>query len=162
MANETYYYFGAYLKITVNEIEIKEFFIGCKNGHSGGGNYCQTCGEPVGNQSRIVTTYPTWIYDELLDDPKWEDVLSVMTPPSLYKTGVIIAKGNLSKPRGEWIVLNRWDDSVQIKDFPSESEITEMKNQLQDNYIDVISALQELDSVALVEVKAGYVMDAEY
>lgn len=162
MSNLTCYYFGAYLKIKVEKIKKKNRFLGCKNGHRERGPHCALCGLVVGEQSEIVSVYPTLIYDHLLDDEKWVDVLKVITPPELCGTGAIIAVGNLNESNSEWLYLDGYYHEVQIKDFPSPDDIAAMIAGQRTNYADIITELRKSRNVIRVEEKAGYVLNQEY
>lgn len=162
MSNRTYYYFGAYLEIDVLEVTFQRKFQGCSNGHKSYNNnkYCAECGSRIGVQSEIVTEFPTWI-ESLIGD-KWEDVLSVITPPTMFQTGTIIAAGN-AVPGGKWLYLDQWgDEKIQIKEFPTGDEIANMKAEFETNYADIIDALKKCKDVISVKIKAGYVLDQEY
>lgn len=162
MSNLTCYYFGAYLEIKTKKIKKEQRFLGCKNGHRERGPYCAQCGLIVGEQSETVSAYPTFIYDHLLDDKRWEDVLRVITPPELYKykTDTMIAIGNLNS--SQWLYLDGYYHEVQMKDFPSPNDIATMIAGQFHNYADIIMELRESRNVIRVEEKAGYVLDKEY
>ena len=162
MGYETCYYFGAYIEIKVKEIEREERFLRCRNGHSASALYCPQCFESVEEQVEIIKEYPTDICDELLDY-EWEDILNVVTPKQLHGTGIIIAIGNyIDKPRGEYLYLDSEMSQVEMKEFPTKSEIDGMIQELSFHYQDIIRALKKSSNVHEVNIKAGYVLDGEY
>lgn len=163
MSNSVSYYFGAYLEIKVKKVERTYQYKGCENGHrdkAAQGSFCSECGSPVGYRKDTVMVYPTFIVDHLIGD-EYENVLRVITPQGLYGKGVILARGNKCNS-GVWLVLDRYDFDVETKPFPAGDEIVEMKSLFLMRYIDIFNALRQSENVVSVEVKAGYVLNAEY
>lgn len=165
MANYTYHYFGAYLEIKVSKVKQTRHFQGCDNGHEvyWTQKFCPECGNPIGEQTKVLNVFPSLIVDHLLDE-EWEDVLAEITPEKLFGTGVILAIGNLDKPSGTWLYLSQWpeDNDPYEKHFPAPVEVAKMKRELTENYVDVITALREVEAVQDITIKAGYVINQEY
>lgn len=165
MGNDTSHYFGAYLEIKTTKVEMSVWFKGCKNNcdNRGHGPYCSTCGNPIETGYRSEFGYPHYIVGSIVDE-KWEDVLAVITPPSLFKTGVILAKSNFPIIKGEdWLHIDcsyGWEDETKV--FPTQDEIEAMKNALLIGASDIIKALNDSPYVISVEAKAGYVLNTEY
>lgn len=148
---------GAYLEIKVKKVEKGKTIQACKNEHENTGRFCGLCGSPIFEQLKVELSYPDlW---DLLGE-KYDDHLVSITPYSMYNTETIIAIGNLlSRPCGTWLHLNKWGQEEEISDFPQPDKlIAELSN----SYSDVIDYLRELDCVTGVEIKAGYVLNAEY
>lgn len=161
MGNTTDHYFGAYLEIKTKMATNQKTVYRCKNSHDGQrGAFCSRCGRPIKELIAEESFYPSqlhWLIDE-----EWEDVLVEVTPPSISDSDVILARSNLREASGTWLYLeNRWGVE-QIKDFPSNNEIEEMKASLAATHADVIQALRESPNVVSVTIKAGYVLDTEY
>ena len=158
MSNNTSFYLGAFLEIKVSEQEVIENFFSCENGHKNAcGNFCGECGSEVSEKSHASKAFPSSLYG--LIEENFEDDLHDLTPQGIFGKGTIIAKSN--ECIGEWLQLDEEGD-IEMKEFPSESEIHDLKVDLSLKHRDVIEFLEGLDSVVSVEVKAGYVIDAEY
>ena len=160
MGNETRHYFGAYLKIAVDKVQNQSTVTQCKNGHRAKGKFCQVCGNPIFEVDVITQIYPTSFYD--LFDNDLDDVLSVITPQTLYGTGTIIAIANDSDA-GKWLYLPRWNSGdVPVMVFPTNEEVDKLKSDFHTQYLGLIHRLQDVPAVLAVTVEAGYVLNEEY
>jgi len=162
MSNNISHYFGAYLEIRVNKAQREKKILSCPNGHSYKNfPFCPECGMKISEKVVTYDEYPTNIVDDILDDD-WEDILSVITPPSLYGTGVILARGNSTDDQ-EWLDIYEGQyPEEEIKDFPSQDEIVGMIGKILDDYWNIIAELEKSSLVENISVQAGYVLNAEY
>ncbi len=153
----TDHYFGAYLQITVTKsLATRPMYMICPNGHQGKqGTFCSECGDRTKHPPSIME-YPTLI-DHLLDDEKWEDVLAIITPDKICKSGIIIAIANSGGPGGDWL----GDEDPYLKSFPSQHKILMLMKRLRKNYAEIIAALENCPAVRSVEILAGYVRCGE-
>ena len=160
--NETRHYFGAYLEIDVKQRVQQEQYRSCKNNHEiQPGDFCPVCGEPVEVKTRSVQEFPVWISDVIGDE--WIDVLAHITPPSLYGTGKIIAIGNSSALNdGEWMYIMGNNADIEMKEFPKEREIQKMTKDFETSYRSIIHVLIKSPEVSRIQIKAGYVLDADF
>lgn len=163
MGNNTSHYFGAYLEISVNEVSVTRRVSQCESGHRVLGQFCNICGCKIGMADVTVMEYPLHIIDFL--PMAYEDVLGVITPPSLFSTGMIIAVGNavdVVKEPEKWLSLSSYGNEVETKEFPDSQDIAKMKLYLSEHYAGIIAALKASPVVRDVQIKAGYVFDVEY
>lgn len=168
MSNDTRYYFGAYLYIKVRKRNNIIKFQSCSNGHKNEiGNFCVICGNPILKQKESITSYPTLL--DLIPENEYasyEDDLAIITPPSLYCKGVIIAinnKGNGDKLR--WLTLSGAEcssDLIEILDFPSDKEINLMKEEFNKKHAKLIKLLLKSENIIELQIKSGYVLDLDY
>lgn len=167
MANYTYHYFGAYLEIEVQRVSRKHLVRECENGHTASGPHCNQCGAKVSEKFTTRLEYPNKIVDDLLP-LEYEDVLSEITPPQLYGTGVIIARDNglIDNSADMWLHLSPWvgerEDFSFVQQFPTKEQIGAMIDSLQQEHAEIIALLRKHPAVLSVEVKAGYVYCPEY
>jgi hypothetical protein len=161
MSNNQSLYIGAYLEIAVKPVRVMRLRLQCKNGHVYSTGYCPLCGEKIQNVSIDVEEMPAHIVPWLLPD-EWEDVLAVITPPSLFQTGVILAKGNEGKPSGDWYHFSRYNWDEEVKPIPAPDDAAGLVSDLETNYSDIIAALKASPAVLSVELKIGIVVDIEY
>jgi len=165
MANETNYYFGAYLEIKTKEQEKNYVVYSCENNHKQKeGNFCGQCGKPVIKKIETTQEYPVHYLDLLSEEDyeKYEDELHIITPPSIYESGLILAINNRTADDSCWLHLSRDGNETELKKFPSEAEIQLMESSLLTEQSQIIKALQKHDNVLSIEVNSGYVLDAEY
>lgn len=161
-------FFGAYLKIEVNAQSVTKYGHVCNDGQFKGAyikhsdEFCSRCGKPRWAETIQIDKFPTCIVDDILDD-SFEDVLAECTPPSLHGSGVILARSNMRETDDTWLYLhNRGWPKNQVIEFPSPDRIEEMKNELGSIHQDVIELIANSPLVKSVEVKAGYVLDADF
>lgn len=157
--NETRHYFGAYLEIKVRPSKKKTTVSRCENWHRENGKYCSKCGSEIITETVISEHMPNHITDLIEED----DRLAVITPPSLFETGIIIAIGNLAIITNDtWMHISRYDNDEEIKAFPTNDEVETMKIAFIDGYHEVIDEIRKSRLVISAEVKSGYVLDCEY
>jgi hypothetical protein len=160
-----YHYFGAYLEIKVKKVEREHRVRACKNGHlehGRQGNFCIECGEPIEVQTHLEKRFPKHPNDFLSE--QWEDHLAVITPPSLFDFGTIIAipnKGSSVQAPTKWLHLSH-NSNIGFARFPTPEEISAMVENLMTGYAGIIAALEASEVVESVVVRAGYVLDTEY
>ncbi len=100
--------------------------------------------------------------DDIINDDL-ADELSEITPPSLSKTGMIIAISNGAAPGGEWVcIFPNEADEADILPLMVGSAIHQKINELAINYREIIAALRESPLVEAVVVEFGYVLDIDY
>lgn len=162
MTNSVYHYFGAYLRITTNKVEVEAQVREFASGHrQPSGLFCSECGDRVEPKNRSEMKYPTSLTDDILST-EWEDELAQITPPALHGSGVIIAISN--KGAGEWLTLDScWPDAgSQEKQLPEPKEVHDLKLDFITRHHDIITELGKCDAVKFVDVRFGYVLNAEY
>jgi hypothetical protein len=155
--NNVSYYFGPYLEIEVRKVKYKKLFLGCINGHrQRHGEYCKICAGKTGQQAELVNSYPTSATS--LIGEEWGDILTIITPPRLFGTGVIIAIPaiNLS-----WLHFGPCEQP-EIKEFPDKDQIIKMVTDMEIFCEDIIQELGEHESVKNIVGKAGYVLNMRY
>lgn len=164
MGNNPTHYFGAYLEIKTKKITLNDRVRQCENGHQYSqfhtSMFCEDCGLEVKTDDVVESIFPTFVYDHLLDDEKWEDALSDITPPKLFQTDTMIAISGISNHR--WLRVDNDHGDTQVKIFPTAPQIESMKKGLVRNCKEIITALRQSEYVVSVTIRAGYVLDAEY
>lgn len=160
------FYFGAYLEVKTKPITETIPYTGCASGHRFDTAFCPKCGLPCELFSEKVskTASHTWHidgYDEL-----HKNELIEIVPPSLRGSGTIILRTKMSFSKDHWLYLYGIEFVEEVeedtKPFPTDAEVAQMKQALQESCQDIIDFLNAHPLVTSVEVKAGYVLDAEY
>lgn len=162
MGNNTSLYIGAYLKIEVGKITRMGHLYVCSNGHrTTSGPFCAQCGAP--SEKELISDYAADLYDLLphVKVNEFEDILVVTTPPSLFRTGVVIATGNRSSA-GHWCRYWPGDEGLELEALPTDEQIAGMKAEFEREYAGLISLLRKAPLVRSATVEAGIVLDAEY
>lgn len=157
MSNNTDYYFGAYLEIETTERPVTISYRACANGHKENRSFafCPTCGAQIAMREVTAMERPNSLYDLLPDDEQ----LTGITPPALYGLKIIAIANTTST--GQWLVIDG-DDTVEMLDFPTDAEVSNLKAALTERYAGTIAALRQHPAVLSVTVKAGYVLNTEY
>jgi len=164
MANETTYFFGAFMDVEVLPHDYELIVRQCPNKHfvQMSWEYCPVCGELIIEQSIAQRRYTTDHY-ELLDDYLAE-TLTDTTPRDMYGTGHIVLRSNIDGDivwmKTVWLEIDRYSSGLPVLSFPTDAEQEDMKRHLM--AFPAVRALQNHPQVASVTVRCGYVEDAEY
>lgn len=165
MANEHSYCFGVYLKITIKESEYEDDCFYCENDHKyygmPAGDFCSKCGSPISKTPKMLKGFLTRSADVMdITDERLQD----STPPALYNTDTVIARSNIGD--FDWLYLEGcyYNDEIkdQIADLPSQKEINRMIYDFSKFHKADIDLVAKSEYVTDVEVKFGYVLNAEY
>lgn len=166
MGNNTYFYFGAYLRVvTVSEITQQNKWTCVNHGDVMAyrdGEFCRYCGSAL-ERVPDKREFPSWGDIEYSLDEVFHEEMSELTHVGM-KDGVILLRGNLNDDGESWLHLsaNKYDTvEEKVVAFPNESEIQSMVDSLRENHKELIQEIKTHPRVSAVLYGCGFVEDSE-